>query len=157
MKMILFVAALVLASHQVSAMTIPACINRATGQRVPINLHAGDQNPAFSTLNGQGLPEIYINEKILPMYESSQATVDFIVEHECGHVNLGHLTMGNVGQKKTNQEELAADCWSAHTLHAMGFTAQQMQQVMVDVDKLPKDPDHPAGLVRARNAMSCFN
>lgn len=158
MKNVFLTVALVLSSAKALAvMQLPSCVDQTTGLRVPINTRAGQQSPAFSTLTPQRTPEIFINEKLLPEYESSPATVTFIVMHECGHVNLGHLTLGNVSEKKTNAEELAADCWAAHAVHQMGFSNQQMQQVIVDVDKLPKDPDHPAGLVRAQNIMTCFN
>ena len=139
---------------------IPTCIDRNTGRQVPVITNAGQQNPAFSTLDQRtGAPVIFINAPLLQSLglDSSPYTLIFIVEHECGHVNLGHLTTGPVSRKKTNQEELAADCYAAQAVRQMGFTPAALQAVLADVIKLPKDPDHPAGTVRAKNAAACFS
>lgn len=152
--------ALVLTANKATAQQLPQCVDHTTGKVVPEFLNQNQQNPAFSTLDpATHQPEIFINAPMLQQLgiDSSPYTLTFIVEHECGHVNLGHLNLGPVGRKKTNAEELAADCYAAHAVRQMGYTPAQLQSVLTDVDKLPKDPDHPAGTVRAANIAKCFN
>ena len=137
----------------------PTCINHNDGSQVPIITNQKISNPAFSTLDQQtGRPEIFIDPQALARLgvETSQDTLTFIVEHECGHVNLGHLSLGAESARQTNQHELDADCYSAHAVKTMGFTQDDMKKVILDVDKLPKDPSHPAGLVRAANIVKCY-
>ncbi len=151
--------ALVLVAQQTLAQSVPTCIDHTDSQKVPIMMNVDQSNPAYSTMNPQNnKPEIFINVPMLQRLgiDSSPYTLTFIVEHECGHVNLGHLTMGLVNRKKTNAEELAADCYAAHAVKAMGFSPDNLHAVLIDVDKLPKDPDHPAGTVRAANIVKCF-
>ncbi len=138
---------------------LPTCINHNDGSQVPIITNQKISNPAFSTLDQQtGRPEIFIDAQALARLgvETSQDTLTFIVEHECGHVNLGHLSLGAESARQTNQHELDADCYAAHAVKTMGFTQDDMKKVILDVDKLPKDPSHPAGLVRAANIVKCY-
>ncbi len=151
--------ALALIGINAAAQQLPVCINHITGYQVPIITNAGQSNPAYSTLDPRtGSPEIFLNIPVLQNLgiDTSPYTLTFIVEHECGHVNLGHLTTGPVPRKKTNQEELAADCYAAHAVKKLGFNQSMLHYVLIDVDKLPKDPDHPAGIVRAANIVKCF-
>ena len=140
------------------AQQLPTCMNHYDGTQVPIITNQPSDSPAYSTLDPRtGRPEIFLDLGVLRQYESSQDTLTFIVLHECGHVNLGHLNVGAVSHKKSNQEELAADCYAAKAVHQMGYTQTDLQRVLFDVDKLPKDPDHPAGPVRGANITRCFN
>ncbi len=143
-----------------SAAQLPVCIDHTTGMKVPIITNQQINNPAYSTLDPlTGKPEIFIDVRVLSQLniETSQDTLQFIVEHECGHVNLGHLSIGRIGTKKTNQEELDADCYAAKAVKKMGYTPLDMEKVVSDVERLPKDPAHPAGTVRAANLMRCYN
>ncbi len=146
-------------SQNAAAQQTLTCIERNTGRQVPIVTNTSVPSPAFSTIDERtGTPYISINVPMLQNYGivTSQATLVFIVEHECGHVNLGHLTNGPQAHKKSNQQELAADCYAAQVVRGMGFTPEVLKAVLLDVIKLPKDPDHPAGTVRAQNIVACF-
>ena len=117
--------------------------------------------PAFS-MNYQGYPTIFVNWAQMKKYASSMDTQRFIFEHECGHCKLGHIYQTNSDlsgdprrlSKKNNNQELAADCYAAHQIRALGIDLRAVEK---DVSLLPRDPDHPAGPVRSANIQKCYN
>ena len=109
--------------------------------------------PAFSTVS-QNAPAIFVNWAEMKKYSSSRDTIRFILEHECGHCALGHIYTNTNNLKKTNKDELDADCYAAKQAKSLGIN---IQNVIKDVDLLPRDPSHPSGLVRAKNIQKCYN
>jgi hypothetical protein len=113
-----------------------------------------DEGPAFSTLLKNGEPAIVYNVSMLAKYSTSVDTARFIFLHECGHCALGHIYANKMSHKKTNQQELDADCYAAKRGKSLGLN---LTNVLKDVNILPRDPDHPAGPVRAKNIEACYN
>jgi hypothetical protein len=162
MKMLLVLFPLVLVSalastaqalQSLKSLDVPVChdINGSPVRRTVIS--DTSKGPAYSTVDYDGAPAIYVNWTEMKKYATSVDTMRFIMEHECGHCALGHI-YNNVSLKKTNQQELQADCYAAKQAKALGIN---IQSVLKDVDILPRDPAHPAGPVRAKNIESCYN
>jgi hypothetical protein len=139
-------------AHAQSNISLPTChdINGRPVQQ--FETQNPEDGPAFSTAQN-GAPIIVVNWTEMQKYASSTDTAKFILEHECGHCALGHI-YEHASRKKTNQQELLADCYAAKQAKSLGIN---INNVIKDVDLLPRDPDHPAGLVRAKNILNCYN
>lgn len=148
----IFLGSSALASPTLSSYDIPVC-HDINGVPVREGVTQDPSNgPAFSIADGN-TPSIFVNWEELAKYATSRDTVRFILEHECGHCALGHI-YHNASLKKTNQQELDADCYAAKQAKSLGIN---IQNVLKDVDILPRDPAHPSGLVRGKNIQNCYN
>lgn len=140
------------ASPSISNYDVPVC-HDING--IPVRegvIQDPSYGPAFSTVD-QNSPAIFVNWQEMKKYATSRDTVRFILEHECGHCVLGHIYLNTNNKKKTNQQELDADCYAAKQAKSLGIN---IQNVLKDVDLLPRDPSHPSGLVRGKNIQSCY-
>jgi hypothetical protein len=144
-----------LTSYQALAqenLRVPTCYD-VNGDPVRfVTIQDPSHGPAFSA-DYKGYPTIFVNWAEMKKYASSDDTARFIFEHECGHCKLGHI-YHQVSTKKTNSQELAADCYAAKQMKVLGIDLRSVEK---DVVLLPRDPDHPAGPVRAANIEKCYN
>ncbi len=148
----IFLVSMAQATPSLQSLDLPVC-HDINGIPVRENvIQDPSEGPAFSTVY-QSAPSIFVNWQEMKKYATSRDTVKFILEHECGHCALGHI-YHNTSLKKTNQQELDADCYAAKQAKTLGIN---IENVIKDVDLLPKDPAHPSGLVRAKNIQSCYN
>src|SRR5690349_3114320 len=100
-----------LSSGAYAQSNLPVCHDDAGHPVQVIAIADQKYGPAFS-LDYQGVPTIMINMEQMHKYLTSNDSMTYAYEHECGHCALGHIYNQATDNYKQNQDELAADCYA---------------------------------------------
>jgi len=107
-------------------------------------------------------PVIYYNPRT--MAESGPDLAAFLMEHERGHIALGHrrpapgALSASAAQALLRRYEQEADCWAAATLAVTHRAAVSAAiRYFRNIGALRADLEHPSGTERAAGITACLD
>ena len=115
-----------------------------------MNYHGPMNQAAMASVINNG-PAISVD--LQKLNSTTPAFSVFAYVHECGHHYLGHVINGSANP----QSELAADCYAAKKVRALGWLSQNgFNSAMQVLASFPGDASHPSGAYRAQQAQNCY-